>query len=274
MQSSKPKLRRRPPNLVKSPASRGASAGALSSAALLSSISEFAELCAKPTPLAAIESDLSCRLAAFGVRHFVHVQALDTARRPSGALMAGPSNREWRDLYFDQKWARQDDLMKSGLRRLAPTTWRSFSKEKTVSDGQRIILSHAHEFGFIDGYFLPVHMLDGSVACVSLFSEAVLPEAGAVPHALHLLSLYYSFSVRRALAPDIATQVAAISLTPRQRECLQWVRAGKTDWEIGQIIGISEHTVIEHLDQARRRLGVRTRTQAVIEAVSRGLIHI
>jgi DNA-binding CsgD family transcriptional regulator len=219
-----------------------------------------------------IESDLNRRLAEFGVLHFVHVQALDTTRRPSGALMAGPSNPEWRELYSKQKWARQDDLMKSGLRRLAPTTWRSFGKEKALSDGQRMILDHAHEFGFRDGYFLPVHMLDGSVACVSLFSEVELPEAGAAAHALHLLSLYYSFSVRRAL--ETAAQAVTVSLTPRQHECLQWVRAGKTDWEIGQIIGISEHTVIEHLDQARRRLGVRTRTQAVIEAVSRGLIHI
>lgn len=273
MTSSKPKLRHRPSSLGKSRASRTVPANPSIDTLLFRSISEFAELSTRQTPLATLEADLKRRLAEFGVLHFVHVQALDANRRPSGALMAGPSNREWRDLYFENKWARQDDLMKSGLRRLAPTTWRGFEKERPLSGGQRTIMSHADEFGFKDGYFLPVHMLDGSVACVSLFSEAELPEAGAVAHTLHLLSLYYSFAVRRALAPDVP-QAEAITLTPRQRECLQWVRAGKTDWEIGKIIGISEHTVIEHLDQARRRLGVRTRTQAVIEAVSRGLIQL
>jgi len=274
MNTSKQKLRHRQSSSRKARVSRTVSPTDSTDALLFRSISEFAELSTRQTPLAELEADLKRRLAEFGIQHFVHVQALDAHRRPSGALMAGPSNREWRELYFEKKWARHDDLMKSGLRRLPPTTWRGFERETPLSGGQRTIMSHAHEFGFIDGYFLPVHMLDGSVACVSLFSEAVLPEEGAVAHTLHLLSLYYSFAVRRALAPDRPEEAAAVSLTPRQRECLQWVRAGKTDWEIGKIIGISEHTVIEHLDQARRRLGVKTRTQAVIEAVSRGLIHI
>lgn len=273
MSPSKQKLRQRPANSATARESRAARSSQLTETALFRSITEFAELSATQMPLTTLEADLARRLAGFGVRHFVHVQALDTHRRPSGALMAGPSNREWRELYFEKKWARYDDLMRSGLCRLAPTTWRRFEKEKPLSEGQRTIMSHAREFGFVDGYFLPIHMLDGSIACVSLFSEDVLPEDGAVAHAIHLLSLYYSFAVRRALTPDVPQQ-AAVSITPRQRECLQWVRAGKTDWEIGQIIGISEHTVIEHLDQARRRLGVRTRTQAVIEAVSRGVIHI
>lgn len=273
MSPSKQKLRHRQSSSAKAQGSRVASKRQPTDTELFRSVTEFVELSTSQTPLAALEADLARRLAQFGVRHFVHVQALDANRKPSGALMAGPSNREWRELYFDKKWARHDDLMKSGLRRLAPTTWRRFEREGPLSDGQRTIMSHAHEFGFIDGYFLPVHMLDGSVACVSLFSDGVLPEEGAPAHAIHLLSLYYSFAVRRALEPSVPQQ-PAVSITPRQRECLQWVRAGKTDWEIGQIIGISEHTVIEHLDEARRRLGVRTRTQAVIEAVSRGIIHI
>lgn len=245
-----------------------------SEAALLACVAEFADLCASETPLAQIEAALDANLQAFGVRHFVHVQALDANRRASGALMAGPSNAEWRRLYFEKGWARHDDLMKSGLRRLGPITWRAFEAEQGVRSGQREIFSHASEFGFADGYFLPIHQLDGSVACVSLFAETELPRCGPGALVLHMLSLYYSFAVRRCLGEGCAPIARAATLTPRQRECLQWVRAGKTDWEIGQIVGISEHTVIEHLDQARRRLGVRTRTQAVIEAVSRGIIHI
>jgi DNA-binding CsgD family transcriptional regulator len=63
-------------------------------------------------------------------------------------------------------------------------------------------------------------------------------------------------------------------LTARQRECLQWVRAGKSSWEIGEILGISERTVNFHIEDACRRLNVHTRQQAVIEAVIRGLIAL
>jgi DNA-binding CsgD family transcriptional regulator len=246
----------------------------LRDAALAAMVGTFADVCQTATSLEHIETELTQRLAPFGVTHFVHVQALDRRQRPSGALMAGPSNAAWRQLYIDRNWAPQDDLMKSGLQRLLPVTWQAFQREGAVSDGQQQIFRHAHEFGFHDGYFLPIHLLDGSVACVSFFSECTLPERGFSAAALHMLALYYSCAVRRILGPAATETRRVVSLTPRQKECLQWVRAGKTDWEIGQIIGISEHTVIEHLDQARRRLGVRTRTQAVIEAVSLGHIHL
>jgi DNA-binding CsgD family transcriptional regulator len=52
------------------------------------------------------------------------------------------------------------------------------------------------------------------------------------------------------------------------------VRAGKSSWEIGEIVGISERTVNFHIEEACRRLNVQTRWQAVIEAVVRGMIAL
>ena len=61
-------------------------------------------------------------------------------------------------------------------------------------------------------------------------------------------------------------------LTTRQLECLYWVMAGKSSTDIAAILGISRHTVDEHIAAACRRLGVRTRTQAVAEALRLGLL--
>ena len=63
-------------------------------------------------------------------------------------------------------------------------------------------------------------------------------------------------------------------LTTRQIECLAWVREGKSSADIGVILGLSRHTVDEHLTAACDRLGVRTRTQAVAEAIERGLLSV
>jgi DNA-binding CsgD family transcriptional regulator len=62
-------------------------------------------------------------------------------------------------------------------------------------------------------------------------------------------------------------------LTRRQGECLLWVRAGKSSTDIGVILGLSPRTVDEHIAAACERLGVRTRTQAVAEAIARGLLR-
>lgn len=59
-------------------------------------------------------------------------------------------------------------------------------------------------------------------------------------------------------------------LTSRQLECVRWAGEGKSSMDIGAILEISAATVNEHLADACRRLGVRTRVQAVVAAYRRG----
>lgn len=65
-----------------------------------------------------------------------------------------------------------------------------------------------------------------------------------------------------------------IGLGEREREALTWAARGKTFAEIGQILGLSRRTVEFHLDNARRKLGVPTRTQALIKAAVGQLIEL
>lgn len=61
-------------------------------------------------------------------------------------------------------------------------------------------------------------------------------------------------------------------LSPRERECLQWTAAGKTTWEIAGILEISQNTIDGYIASATKKLGAVNRTQAVAEALRRGLI--
>ena len=56
-------------------------------------------------------------------------------------------------------------------------------------------------------------------------------------------------------------------LTPRQRDCVVLAAQGKSDWEIGQLLGISESTVHKHIEDAKRRFGVSTRIQLVVRSL-------
>jgi DNA-binding response OmpR family regulator len=64
-----------------------------------------------------------------------------------------------------------------------------------------------------------------------------------------------------------------IDLAERERETLTWAARGKTFAEIGEILGLSRRTVEFHLDNARRKLGVPTRTQALVKAAIGQLIE-
>lgn len=61
-------------------------------------------------------------------------------------------------------------------------------------------------------------------------------------------------------------------LSRKQREILQWVHLGKTNWEISKILDISEDTVKYHVHQAMLKLNTKTRAQAIGRALDIGLI--
>jgi len=58
------------------------------------------------------------------------------------------------------------------------------------------------------------------------------------------------------------------ALTPRENEVLQWLAHGKTDAEIAALLGLSPRTVHKHLEHIYVKLGVETRTAAVMRALA------
>jgi DNA-binding CsgD family transcriptional regulator len=64
------------------------------------------------------------------------------------------------------------------------------------------------------------------------------------------------------------------SLTRRELHCLRWCKEGKTNWEIGEILKISEKTTEFHLRNAMRKLGAGNRVTAVVIGLKRGLIAL
>ena len=64
-----------------------------------------------------------------------------------------------------------------------------------------------------------------------------------------------------------------VGLREREVETLTWAARGKTFAEIGTILSLSKRTVEFHLENARRKLGVATRTQALIKAARGHLIQ-
>jgi DNA-binding CsgD family transcriptional regulator len=56
-------------------------------------------------------------------------------------------------------------------------------------------------------------------------------------------------------------------------ECLSWTMEGKTAWETGAILSISERTAVLHLQNAMQKLGAVSKHQAVLKAMRLGLIR-
>ena len=79
--------------------------------------------------------------------------------------------------------------------------------------------------------------------------------------------------VAEALVPSQREPIEpAFDLTPREREVLSHLTSGFSNKEIAQRMGISDHTVKFHVNAILTKLGVTSRTEAVVSAARRGLV--
>lgn len=76
------------------------------------------------------------------------------------------------------------------------------------------------------------------------------------------------------LAAKLAERVFSPALTPREREVLEQMVRGQSNREIGLTLDIAEGTVKAHVNSVLSKLGVNDRTQAVTEALRRGLARL
>jgi DNA-binding CsgD family transcriptional regulator len=65
-----------------------------------------------------------------------------------------------------------------------------------------------------------------------------------------------------------AAHLSELPVTPREREILAFVAAGKTNGEIAAALSISARTVQKHLEHIFQKLGVETRTAAAVRALA------
>ena len=76
------------------------------------------------------------------------------------------------------------------------------------------------------------------------------------------------------VATKLSERLVSQDLTPREREVLQLIAKGMSNHEIGNALFISEGTVKGHVVNLLEKLEAHDRTQAVTNALKRGIIHI
>ncbi|MGW8391243.1 LuxR C-terminal-related transcriptional regulator [Pseudoduganella sp. HUAS MS19] len=109
-----------------------------------------------------------------------------------------------------------------------------------------------------------VHGSGPLAAGSSAFVLLGLPRpAGLRESRLLQLLLPYLHLAQQRIATAVQAPAMAPLVSPRQAEILQWLREGKSNEEIGRLLGISALTVKNHLQRLYRQLGVNNRAHAV-----------
>ncbi len=176
---------------------------------------------------------------------------------------------DWIGLYRERNFVAIDFSVAEARRRIAPFTWLEAKAERSLSRAEEELWDTANHWGWADGLSVPIHGPAGYFGLVTMGGPA-LEMTPALRQELHMLAFLTHERCRKLSGLD-PVQAPGITLTVRELECLRWVASGKTDWEIGAILGLSGATVKTYVDQARDKLGARTRSQAVARMVFCGL---
>lgn len=145
---------------------------------------------------------------------------------------------------------------------------------RSMSESEQAFYRHYDEHGVRAGAVWPVH--DRRAGVVHLLASWTGTSATEYAKALsemgseiHLATAFFCEALRaRELAAD-----ARVSLSPRERECLLWVQAGRSTQQIADVLGIADATVVEYIGTAMRKLGASNRMQAAGRAMAIGLLR-
>ena len=74
------------------------------------------------------------------------------------------------------------------------------------------------------------------------------------------------YRLARSEAGETDLLRSSFGLTAREAEVLLWIGRGKTNKDIGEILGLSPRTVNKHLEQIYAKLGVENRASAALKA--------
>jgi DNA-binding CsgD family transcriptional regulator len=216
-----------------------------------------------------------CRELArqLGFDHFVYALRVPVQFSDSRLVLVDGYPPSWVAHYFEQGHYRHDPVMAWCAHRIVPAVWSDLPLEAHTAP--RRMMDEAADFGLKHGVTMPVHTPHGELGVLSFSMNRAGPGSDAAARQalpfVQLLAGHVHEALRRVSGLD--EEGSRPQLTERERECLRWAADGKSSWEIGQLLKVSERTANFHLNNAMAKLDVCTRQHAVARAALQGLIQ-
>jgi DNA-binding CsgD family transcriptional regulator len=175
--------------------------------------------------------------------------------------------------FNDVGQARRDPVMQHCKRDTVPIIW---DQDTYVSRGHGDLWEHQAHFGYHTGVALALHLPEGRHFFLGVDRDRPLSRQPRtmtrIVAELQLFAVHAQDAAFRIFAPP-ASSPDGPALTPRELEALRWTMDGKTAWEVGTIMNISERTAVLHLQNAMHKLSCINKHQAVLKAIRLGLLN-
>lgn len=232
-------------------------------------VQSFIERCETTPRLDELAMAFQQALETLGFKHFACCSHVDPAHPPRRAIVLQNYPKEWVQYFSELELYAIDPVFHHANRVSLPFFWDAPAFRAGLTPPQQQVLVEAERHGITRGYTVPIHSpyaLGVYRASCSVVADSASIDAHSYA-AVQLMSGYLYDAANRDVNAREAEAVQP-ELSRRERQCLELAAQGKSDWVVGRILGISERTVHNHIESAKRRLGVATRVQAIVQALA------
>lgn len=192
-------------------------------------------------------------------------------------IRIGTYSEDWNERFFEQKYSEVDPVVLKMGQTTSPFFWKDCVEEHEKTVGLcrlgKQFQTESRELSLVRGLTIPVVNVDGKSSVSFCGREA--QNGPGVMHMLHLIGIYFRQKIL-ALSDAMSTSQPkqGVRLTPRETEVLRWYANGKSAWDIGVVLSVSEAAVRFHLSNIRGKYGVSSSVHATALAISRSDIQI
>jgi LuxR family quorum-sensing system transcriptional regulator CciR len=232
-------------------------------------VEEFVRASKRVTQIPELGALLSDAVETFGFDHVALVHHVDLSNLISAERSVQYINYPdaWRALIRSRAYYRDDPVLAAVQKSATGFLWSDLPKIIALSTRQSEILAAASTCGLGEGFTVPINVPGeflGSCSFAMRRGRDMRPEL--LPAAQYVGCFAFE-AARRIGAVQVAREASKPVLTARQFDCVVLVAQGKSDWHIGQLLGISQETVHQHIESAKKRYQVASRTQLVVRAL-------
>jgi LuxR family quorum-sensing system transcriptional regulator CciR len=210
----------------------------------------------------------------FGFDHFALVHHhIDLGAATHDTIHVFNYPEAWVGTIIEKGYFRDDPMLAASEKSGIGFLWTDIGKIIALSTRHQEILRSASKNGMGEGYTIPVNVpgeFHGSCSFGTKFGRAVDPKVVLYTHYIGCFAFEAARRLLRSQSlqhPKNPLAAPVPELTQRQLDCLVLAARGKSDYDIGKLLGISWQTVHKHMEQAKRRYNVSSRRELILRSL-------
>lgn len=234
-------------------------------------VQDFVGAAADASSMADLRSLIGDATRELGFDHFAVIHHVQFGRPTPENVRLTNYPIEWVGAQRETKIV--DPVLRAAERSSSGFKWDQLEKILVLTQADKEHLERAAVHGIVQGYTVPNHIPGETFGSCHFAIQGNRDFPDMNISAAQALGNFAFEAARRLLqTKPHEDYLKPTPLSERQRECLLFVARGKSDSVIAQLLAIKPGTVNEHIEAAKRRYAVATRSQLLVRALFRSEI--